>query len=85
MFSELSELRDRVQVELLQDQTHVMLHDYCTSQESNKARFGKLLMLLPSVNVLSKDIIEELLFRKTIGNISIERVLTDMLKNNHSG
>ena len=68
---------------MLQDQTHIMLHDYCTSQDSHKARFGKLLMLLPSVNGLSKDFIEELLFRKTIGNISIERVLTDMLKNNN--
>lgn len=70
---------------MLQDQTHVMLHDYCVSQDSHKARFGKLLMLLPSVNTLSKEIIEKLLFRKTIGNVSIERVLLDMLKNNNSG
>ncbi|KAK6617432.1 hypothetical protein RUM43_014441 [Polyplax serrata] len=82
--TEMTGLKDHAQVEMLQDQTHVMLHDYCTSQDAHKTRFGKLLMLLPSVNLLSKDIIEELLFRKTIGNISIERVLSDMLKNNHN-
>lgn len=84
LMEEMTGLKDHAQVEMLQDQTHVMLHDYCTSQDAHKTRFGKLLMLLPSVNLLSKDIIEELLFRKTIGNISIERVLSDMLKNNHN-
>ncbi|KAL0277373.1 UNVERIFIED_CONTAM: hypothetical protein PYX00_004689 [Menopon gallinae] len=83
--SEATGLRDRVRVEMLQDQTHIVLHDHCISQDSPKARFGKLLMLLSSVSVFSKEIIEELLFRKTIGSISIERVVIDMLKNTYNG
>ena len=43
-------------------------------------RFGKLLLLLPTLRVVSGITIEELFFRKTIGNIPIERLLVDMFK-----
>ncbi|XP_068084382.1 photoreceptor-specific nuclear receptor-like [Anabrus simplex] len=75
-------LRDPVHVELLQDQTHVMLHEYCAAR--HKARFGKLLLLLPSVHSLSRQSIEELFFRKTVGDVSIERLLGDMVKSTYN-
>ncbi|KDR24490.1 Photoreceptor-specific nuclear receptor [Zootermopsis nevadensis] len=71
-------LRDAAHVELLQDQTHVMLHEYCAAR--HKARFGKLLLLLPSVGSLSRQSLEELFFRKTVGDVPIERLLGDMVK-----
>ncbi|KAJ4442864.1 hypothetical protein ANN_04457, partial [Periplaneta americana] len=71
-------LRDAAHVELLQDQTHVMLHEYCATR--HKARFGKLLLLLPSVGSLSRQSLEELFFRKTVGDVPIERLLGDMVK-----
>ncbi|CAG5127297.1 unnamed protein product [Candidula unifasciata] len=43
-------------------------------------RFGKLLLLLPSLRVISGLTIEEIFFRRTIGNIPIERLLVDMFK-----
>jgi len=69
----------------MQEQAHSMLQDHCSSTpDTQRTRFGKLLLLLTNVHSLSKDLLEELLFRKTIGNISIERVLSDMLKSNIS-
>lgn len=72
---------DPTHIELLQDQTHVMLHEYCTSRPcSHKGRFGKLLLSLPAIQSVSRRGLEELLFRKTVGDVAIERLLGDMMK-----
>ncbi|KAI4465265.1 nuclear hormone receptor [Holotrichia oblita] len=68
-------------VELLQDQTHVMLHEYCSqSKSSHKGRFGKLLLTLPAVQAVSRQGLEELLFRQTVGDVAIDRLLGDLAK-----
>lgn len=43
-------------------------------------RFGKLLLLLPSLRSVSPSTIEEVFFKKTIGNVPITRLLSDMYK-----
>lgn len=43
-------------------------------------RFGKLLLLLPSLHSISPSTIEEVFFKKTIGNVPITRLLSDMYK-----
>lgn len=66
---------------MLQDQTHVMLHEYCNQKQSvHKARFGKLLLALPAVQNVSRRGLEELLFRQTVGDVSIDRLLGDLAK-----
>ncbi|KAJ8917509.1 hypothetical protein NQ315_005558 [Exocentrus adspersus] len=72
-------------VELLQDQTHVMLHEYCSQRHShhNKGRFGKLLLTLPGVQAVSRRGLEELLFRQTVGDVAIDRLLGDLAKATH--
>ncbi|XP_071052752.1 nuclear receptor subfamily 2 group E member 1-like [Onthophagus taurus] len=68
-------------VELLQDQTHVMLHEYCgQSKSSHKGRFGKLLLTLPAVQAVGKQGLEELLFRQTVGDVAIDKLLGDLAK-----
>ncbi|XP_075213695.1 photoreceptor-specific nuclear receptor-like [Lycorma delicatula] len=69
-------LREPVHIELLQDQTHIMLHEYCMTR--HKARFGKLLLSLLSVSSPSKQSLEELFFRKSVGNVPIEQLLADI-------
>uniref|UniRef100_A0A670ZBD7 Nuclear receptor subfamily 2 group E member 3 n=1 Tax=Pseudonaja textilis TaxID=8673 RepID=A0A670ZBD7_PSETE len=44
-------------------------------------RFGKLLLLLPSLKFISSERIELLFFRRTIGNTPMEKLLCDMFKN----
>ncbi|XP_023216916.1 nuclear receptor subfamily 2 group E member 1-like [Centruroides sculpturatus] len=74
-------LRDPLQIELLQDQTQLMLHEYVlTKQPPSKVRFGKLLLLLSITKKLNSQVIEEMFFAKTIGNIPIERLLCDMFQ-----
>ncbi|XP_060607788.1 photoreceptor-specific nuclear receptor-like [Ruditapes philippinarum] len=79
--SEIKGLRDYLQVELLQDQAQIMLTEYCFSNHpANKLRFGKLLLQLSSLKAVGPRSIEEVFFRRTIGNIPIERLLCDMFK-----
>ncbi|XP_045196774.2 protein dissatisfaction-like [Mercenaria mercenaria] len=79
--SEIKGLRDYLQVELLQDQAQVMLTEYCyASHPSSKVRFGKLLLQLPTLKTVGPRSVEEVFFRRTIGNIPIERLLCDMFK-----
>ncbi|XP_013068647.2 nuclear receptor subfamily 2 group E member 1-like [Biomphalaria glabrata] len=78
---EMKTLRDFHSVASLQDQAQLTLNQYIrTAYPTQPFRFGKLLLLLPSLRVVSGCTIEELFFRKTIGNIPIERLLVDMFK-----
>ncbi|GFN89884.1 nuclear receptor subfamily 2 group e member 1 [Plakobranchus ocellatus] len=79
--AELKTLREFHTVATLQDQAQLTLNQYIrTAYPTQPFRFGKLLLLLPSLRVVSGATIEELFFRKTIGNIPIERLLVDMFK-----
>lgn len=72
-------------IELLQDQTHMMLQEYCTQRHNvNKGRFGKLLLTLPAVQSVPKRGLEELLFRQTVGDVAIDRLLVELAKNTNS-
>nr|XP_057944973.1 photoreceptor-specific nuclear receptor isoform X1 [Doryrhamphus excisus] len=75
-------LKDPEQVENLQDQSHVMLGQHIRSHyPSQPARFGKLLLLLPSLRFVNSERIELLFFHRTIGNTPMEKLLCDMFKN----
>ncbi|XP_068607778.1 photoreceptor-specific nuclear receptor [Brachionichthys hirsutus] len=75
-------LKDPEQVENLQDQSQVMLGGHIRSHPpSQPARFGKLLLLLPSLRFVSSERVELLFFHRTIGNTPMEKLLCDMFKN----
>ncbi|XP_076057915.1 photoreceptor-specific nuclear receptor-like isoform X2 [Oratosquilla oratoria] len=76
-------LRDGYGVEVLQDQTQLMLHEYLLTRHppaAARVRAGKLLLLLPALSGVSSSAIQEIFFKKTVGNTPIERVLCDMFK-----
>ncbi|KAM5242954.1 photoreceptor-specific nuclear receptor isoform 1-T8 [Hipposideros larvatus] len=75
-------LKDPEQVEALQDQSQVMLSQHSKAHHpSQPVRFGKLLLLLPSLRFITSERVELLFFRKTIGNTPMEKLLCDMFKN----
>ncbi|XP_040025013.2 photoreceptor-specific nuclear receptor isoform X2 [Gasterosteus aculeatus] len=75
-------LKDPEQVENLQDQSQVMLGQHiCSHYPSQPSRFGKLLLLLPSLRFVNSERIELLFFHRTIGNTPMEKLLCDMFKN----
>lgn len=74
-------LRDFHTVAGLQDQAQLTLSKYIqTTYPSQPFRFGKLLLSIPTLKTISSNTIADLFFRKTIGRIPIERLLTDMFK-----
>ncbi|KAJ3596364.1 hypothetical protein NHX12_002772 [Muraenolepis orangiensis] len=75
-------LKDPDQVENLQDQSQVLLGRHIHSLHSSQsARFGRLLLLLPSVHFVSSEKIEQVFFRSGVGNTPMEKLLCDMFKN----
>ncbi|KAG8576310.1 hypothetical protein GDO81_009826 [Engystomops pustulosus] len=75
-------LKDPEQVENLQDQSQMMLAQHTRSHyPTQPVRFGKLLLLSPSLRFISSERIELLFFHRTIGNTPMEKLLCDMFKN----
>ncbi len=78
---ESKELRDNAAINSLQDQAQLTLSKYISSAYPNQpSRFGKLLLLLPSLKGISGKAIESIFFKKTIGEIPIEKIICDMYK-----
>lgn len=74
-------LRAPHHVEQLQDQAQSMLGEYDRQTYPNQqVRFGRLLLMLPALGVLSSKCIEQMFFRGTLDNIPMERLLSDMFK-----
>uniref|UniRef100_A0AAG5CY63 Nuclear receptor subfamily 2 group E member 1 n=1 Tax=Anopheles atroparvus TaxID=41427 RepID=A0AAG5CY63_ANOAO len=64
------------EVLMLQDQTVALLHEKCGG-----VRLGHLLLLLPAIKAAANPkVLQEMLFRKTVGEVAIERLLLDLMK-----
>jgi nuclear receptor subfamily 2 group E member 1 len=75
------ELRDQAAITALQDQAQLTLSKYIEkAYPSQPSRFGKLLLLLPSLKSVSGQAIEELFFKGTIQGIPLDRLICDMYK-----
>ncbi|XP_072765162.1 nuclear receptor subfamily 2 group E member 1 [Anoplolepis gracilipes] len=75
-----SRLRDPSSVSRLRDSAQLALGQRLSGASFGALRFGKLLLLLPSLRSVSTHAIEELFFRRTIGMIPIERIICDVYK-----
>lgn len=74
-------LIDPGQVMRVQDEVQLSLSKYIASvYPEQPLRFGKLLMLLPTLKNVYSETIEDLFFKNTIGNIPIVRIISDMYK-----
>ncbi|XP_060566864.1 photoreceptor-specific nuclear receptor-like [Ruditapes philippinarum] len=74
-------LKDPHQVENLQDQAQVMLGQHIRAQHPTQpVRFGRLLLMLPSLRFLSTESLEKVFFGRSIGNTPMEKLLCDMFK-----
>lgn len=67
-------LGDAARVLTLQEQTVTVLG------ERGAGRVGRLLLLLSPVRALCRGTLEELLFKPTVGEVSVERLLGDMVR-----
>nr|ASL70626.1 nuclear receptor [Brachionus koreanus] len=79
--SEIRGLRDAQAIENLQDQAQIMLSQHINSLSMAPNRFGKLLLVLPILRNVGAQRIEKLYFSQSITSLSIEKILTDLIKN----
>lgn len=64
---------------MLQDQAQCILADHIRIRYPRQpTRFGRLLLLLPSLRAIRSSTIEALFFKETIGTVPISRLLGDM-------
>ena len=81
-FSSSCGLKNPEQIETIQDQAQRMLGEYTRAKYPQQlVRFGRLLLLLPTLRRVSANAIKEIFFKKTIGAVPIERLLSDMFQN----
>lgn len=79
IIAETPRLYDIQPVEMLQDQAQCILSDHVRLRYPRQpTRFGRLLLLLPSLRAIRASTIESLFFKDTIGAVPIARLLTDM-------
>ncbi|XP_030746012.1 nuclear receptor subfamily 2 group E member 1 [Sitophilus oryzae] len=76
---ETAGLCDVQPVEMLQDQAQCILGDYVRMRYPRQpTRFGRLLLLVPSLRAIRPITVELLFFKETIGEIPITQLLGDM-------
>lgn len=78
---EVKKLTDVAAVAAVQDHTQLTLNEYITAAHPGQPlRFGKLLLLLPTLKNVSDETIVELFFRKSIGDIPIVSIICNMYR-----
>lgn len=66
-------------MEMLQDQAQCILNDYIRGRYARQPnRFGRLLLLVPSLRAIRQSTVESLFFKDTIGELHMQRLLVDM-------
>ena len=77
--SDLRGLRDVAAVSTLEDQAQLSLGSYIhTTYPKEPIRFGKLLLILPTLTAVTGRTITNVFFRETIGATPIERLINDI-------
>ena len=74
-------ITDSQSVEIIQDRCQIALSDYIRSQYPSDARkFGKLLLIVTTLRRVNAKYIQDLFFEGTIGDIPVESLICDMIK-----
>lgn len=64
-----------------QEKAHIELENYCLSDKANQPhRFANLLLRLPSLRLISAQIMEELFFAGLIGSVQIDSIIPYILR-----
>nr|WMI31538.1 TllA [Stenostomum brevipharyngium] len=77
--SELSQLREDDLLEAIstmQDQAQTTLQQYENMlHPAEKSRFGKLLLLLPLLNTINQEMVEEIFFKRVVGGVAVSKLI----------
>ena len=82
---EIRGLHQAVEVETMQDQAHVLLSEYIRHQFPRQpTRYGRLLLMIPTLRIISGSALSKLFFNETIGNIPVEKLICDIFQNENA-
>lgn len=80
LYADACGLSDVPHIEGLQEKSQCALEEYVRSQYPHQpTRFGKLLLRLPALRMVSSSVIEQLFFVRLVGKTPIETLIRDML------
>ena len=72
-------LREKNKVDFFRDQAQVVLAQYENMvHPESPARFGKLLLTMPSLKRIGTADLEELFFKRIVGKVQIEKLMERM-------
>ena len=84
-FPDAPGLSDPSHIDNLQEKSVLALEEYIKSQyPSQMNRFGKLLLRLPALKLVSSHVIKEIFFARLVGKTPIESLIRDMLLTNNT-
>ena len=73
-------LSDTQKIKQLRRQIQTSLEDYINDhQYDSRGRFGEILLLLPNLQSINMQMIEQIQFAKTMGSAKIDSLLQEML------
>jgi hypothetical protein len=79
-FSDAQGLNDRNKVKMLRYQIQINLEDYISDRQyDSRGRFGELLLTLPALQSITRQMIEQIQFAKLFGVAKIDSLLQEML------
>jgi hypothetical protein len=71
---------------MVQDQVQCVLGDYVRHRHPRQpTRFGRLLLLFPSLRAIRTSVVESLFFKDTVGEVPMKRLMRDMLQLDGTG
>lgn len=71
---------DRMKIKSFRHQVHVNMEDYINDRQyDSRGRFGELLLLLPPLQSITWQMIEQIQFAKLFGVTKIDNLLQEML------
>lgn len=80
LFADAKGLGESLKIKHMRHQIQINLEDYVSDhQYDNRGRFGKILLLLPSLQSISLQMIEQIQFVRLFGVAHIDSLLQEML------
>ena len=80
LYSDAKGLGDSSKIKSFRYQVHVNLEDYINDRQyDSRGRFGEMLLLLPALQSITWQMIEQIQFAKLFGTAKIDNLLQEML------
>ena len=79
-FADARGLSDQAKIKAMRYQVQINLDDYINDRQYNaRGRFGEMLLILPSLQSITWQMIEQIQFAKMFGTAKIDNLLQEML------